>query len=307
MDDQNADVHHLASAPVVVGVDGSEAAELAVDWAAALAARRGRELRIVHGSDVDGVPVVAGRHDTEDPPALRTVRAQAAALVQRAEQRARRADPALRISTEVAPSAPARTLVQHSATANLVVLGASGTTPLATHVGSVLLSVCAHAHGTVAVVRTDPGAEQGVRTDGPVVVGVDGSPVSETAIGKAFDEASERGVPLVAVHVWSDLRLTRYAGLGDFFSPLGNVQDAETALLAERLAGWQADYPDVTVERHVYLADPARRLRDWSATAQLLVIGSRGRGGFLGGLLGSTSNSLVQHARCPVMVVHPAE
>ncbi|BCK56037.1 universal stress protein [Nocardia wallacei] len=301
----NTDAHHLASAPVVVGVDGSEAADSAVDWAAELADRRGRELRIVHGADLDGIRSAAARYGIGNTPALDAVRASATALVQRSEQRARRARPGLRIAAEVADSAPARLLVHHSITSYLVVLGASGTNSVATHVGSVLLAVAAHARGTVAVVRPDNRHQ--VRTDGPVVVGVDGSPVSEDAIGKAFDEASERGVPLVAVHVWSDLRLTRYAGLGDFFSPLGNVQDTEIALLAERLAGWQAAYPDVTIERHVYLADPARRLRDWSATAQLLVIGSRGRGGVLGGLLGSTSNSLVQHSRCPVMVVHPTE
>ncbi|RDI55234.1 universal stress protein [Nocardia mexicana] len=304
---QHTDAHHLASAPVVVGVDGSEPANIALTWGARLAVQRGRGLRIVHGTGAGGLRASVGGLWTGMAPALDKVRTHGTELVGRAEQEVRRAEPAVRISTEVSESAPAPLLIQHSSTAYVVVIGASGTNAAAGHVGSVLLAVTAHAHGTVVVVRTDPETEDVTHADGPVVVGVDGSPASEAAIGAAFEEAAERAAPLVAVHVWSDLRLTRYAGLGDFFSPLDNVEDAETALLAERLAGWQAKYPQVTVDRQVHLADPATALQRWSATAQLLVVGTRGRGRFAGAVLGSTSNSLVQHARCPVMVVHPSE
>ncbi|RDI51144.1 universal stress protein family protein [Nocardia mexicana] len=87
--------------------------------------------------------------------------------------------------------------------------------------------------------------------------------------------------------------------------PVTDVGEMERAILAERMAGWSEKYPDVRVTRRKYLSDPVTVLQHWSGSAQLVVVGSRGRGGFLGMLLGSTSNSLVQHAKCPVMVVHP--
>ncbi|QBS44782.1 hypothetical protein DMB37_36560 [Nocardia sp. CS682] len=74
---------------------------------------------------------------------------------------------------------------------------------------------------------------------------------------------------------------------------------------SERLAGWQEKYPDVTVTRKVYRTEPTEQLAEWSNSAQLIVVGSRGRGGFTGMLLGSTSHFLVQHAHCPVLVAHP--
>lgn len=81
------------------------------------------------------------------------------------------------------------------------------------------------------------------------------------------------------------------------------TQDA-VEVLAERLAGYAQDYPDVTIERSVLPEDPAKALLDAAgADASLLVVGSRGRGGFRGLLLGSTSQKVMHHAECPVMVV----
>ncbi|MBY8854424.1 universal stress protein, partial [Saccharothrix sp. MB29] len=73
--------------------------------------------------------------------------------------------------------------------------------------------------------------------------------------------------------------------------------------LAERLAGWQEKYPDTPVDRVVVHDRPARALLDAARTAQLVVVGSRGLGGFAGMLLGSTSQALVHHAPCPLAVV----
>ncbi|UGT67269.1 universal stress protein [Nocardia gipuzkoensis] len=152
--------------------------------------------------------------------------------------------------------------------------------------------------------RTDPEAGGVVRTSGPVVVGGDGSPVTDTAIVAAFTEAAERGVELVAVHVWSDWDSGRFAGHHNVVE--AEFDKVERAILAERIAGWQEKFPGVRVTRKVEVSAPAPHLLDWSKVAQLLVVGSRGRGGFAGMLLGSTANTLVQHASCPVMVVHPA-
>ena len=81
------------------------------------------------------------------------------------------------------------------------------------------------------------------------------------------------------------------------------VAAEEAAVLAERLAGWQDKHPDLAIERRVVRDRPAQELTALSAGAQLVVVGSRGRGGFAGLLVGSVSAQLVHHASCPVTVI----
>jgi len=130
-----------------------------------------------------------------------------------------------------------------------------------------------------------------------VLVGIDGSPTSELATAIAFDEASFRGVDLLAVHAWTDSDTSRV--LSKQWSAL---QSRAAEILAERLAGWQERYPDVTVHRRLVLDRPARHLLEESESAQLVVVGSHGRGGFAGMLLGSVSTAVVHAARIPVIV-----
>jgi nucleotide-binding universal stress UspA family protein len=134
----------------------------------------------------------------------------------------------------------------------------------------------------------------------PVLVGIDGSQASESAVALAFDEASCRSVDLVALHVWSD------ADMATVFSmERSALQSAAEKTLAESLADWQERYPEVTVHRLVEFDDPARHLVERSETAQLVVLGSHGRGGFAGMLLGSVSTAVTQEARVPVIVARP--
>ena len=135
----------------------------------------------------------------------------------------------------------------------------------------------------------------------PVVVGIDGSPASESATALAFDEASRRGVELVAVHAWSDFAVSELPGI-----EWSDVQKQAEETLAERLAGYQERYPDVTVRRVVVLDRPARQLLEQSEAAQLTVVGSHGRGGFAGMLLGSVSSAVAESARMPVIVARPS-
>ena len=135
----------------------------------------------------------------------------------------------------------------------------------------------------------------------PVVVGIDGSPASESATAIAFDEASRRGVELVAVHAWSDYAVSELPGI-----EWSDLQKQAEETLAERLAGWQERYPDVTVRRVVVLDRPAHQLLEQSESAQLTVVGSHGRGGFAGMLLGSVSSAVAESARMPVIVARPA-
>jgi nucleotide-binding universal stress UspA family protein len=119
----------------------------------------------------------------------------------------------------------------------------------------------------------------------------------------AFDEASWRRAELVAVHTWLEFSSDNaYAYARQFLVDWDAIETREREVLAERLAGWQEKYPDVAVRRVVTRDRPVRCLLEHAADAQLLVVGSRGRGGFTGMLLGSTSQALIYHAPCPLLV-----
>ncbi len=190
-------------------------------------------------------------------------------------------------------------LVAESRHAQLGVVGSSGLggfTGLL--VGSVAVALCAHGHCSVAVVRQPPTAG----SDAPVVVGVDDSPDKDTVLKTAFAEAGMRGVALEAVHAWHTVG-TEQAWYGFHSEGRGAaIQSEEERILAETLAGWSEKCPDVEVRRIVAHNKPARVLLDHAQHAQLVVVGSRGRGAFTGLVLGSTSQQLVQHAPCPLIV-----
>jgi nucleotide-binding universal stress UspA family protein len=205
------------------------------------------------------------------------------------------------IEGELMSSATVPTLVDLSKTAELLVVGTYGRAALARgFFGSVSSELLRHAHCPVAVIR-DEDPRMPHPTEAPVLVGIDGSPASELATAIAFDEASRRHVDLIALHAWSDREVFELPGL-DWSA----VKDEEERLLAEGLAGWQERYPDVTVHRLIVSDRPARVLVETSESAQLIVLGSHGRGRLAGTLLGSVSNAVVQSVRMPVIVARPS-
>ena len=164
--------------------------------------------------------------------------------------------------------------------------------------GSVSITVAAHHHGRVVVIDGEG------NVDGPVVVGIDDSPVSDAAVKEAFRQASLRNVPLVAVHTWTPLDVDALHGYGIDPDEVSRMSQDAVEALAERLAGFASDYPDVTIERKVIPEDPAKAVLDAAGDkAALIVVGSCGRGGFKGLLLGSTSQKVLREADAPVMVV----
>lgn len=282
---------------IVVAVDGSDPSRVAVDWAARSAAMRRVPLTLVHvlpGAAVQSwvqVPLPAAFYEDEKE-AARRILADARAVAEAATKEA--ALPA--IEELVVSGQPVPTLADLSREAILLVVGSRGLGKWERRLlGSVSSGLVHHAHCPVAVIHDeDPLVQHPGQA--PVVVGVDGSPASEHATAIAFDEASRRGVDLVAVHTWSD------AGYELPDAGWTDIQPEEDMLLAERLAGWQERYPDVTVRRVVRRDQPARRLLEEAEKAQLLVVGSHGRGGFAGMLLGSVGSQIVQSARGPVIV-----
>lgn len=293
--------HTTEENAIVVGVDDTEASLRAVRWAAITAGKHHALLRLVHAAGFPDLYIGS----TVPPPEAFT------------EELRRRKSRALRTATDVATGMgvadvearfetdpPIPFLLHASRTARMIVVGSSGRTGLVgMMVGSTTLSLVTHAHCPVVSVRGDyPEVAPDDRR--PVVVGIDGSPISERAIGYAFEEASFRDVDLVAVHTWSDTDTDVFSQARMYFD-WEPVHDIEQRRLAERLAGWQEKYPDVRVQRHLTKDKPRHELLEWSTKAQLLVVGSRGRGGFRGMLLGSTSQALIHHASCPVMIVRP--
>ncbi|MFC9964511.1 universal stress protein [Nocardia ignorata] len=297
--------HHIdppTEAPVVVGIDGSEVGAPAVRWAAETAAARNRRLRIVHAVDLTAAHILLDPYELPMASVTEAMRDFSADCLAAARRLAQAVDPALVIETATVDGTPAPVLVKESTTAHLITLGAAGLSGGGLF-GSTLLAVAAHAHGLVVVVRgSEP--EQPSRDSGPVVVGIDDSDSSHAAVGAAFAEACERHTELVVVHCWSDLRFGWFAGLPDLLDSRSAQADAHE-LITEQLAGWTDKYPHIAVERKVYLSGPSHHLIDWSRSAQLVVVGNRGRGGFPGLQLGSTSNALIQCGQCPIMIVHP--
>lgn len=287
---------------VVVGYDGSAGSDEALHWAVDEARGRRARLRVVSvfGWAPYGPPVGIGRVQAMPDP-----RELGEEVATRGRARAQQLAPQLEVSTAVhVDLGAAEALVRESDRAQLLVVGSRGRGGFAALVlGSTSTGVAMRASCPVVVVHRGRGGADPSAPGGPVVVGVDGSELSERAVGWAFDAAARRGVGLVAVHAWQPPWATEVEWALADLDLVRALRQSAAVTLAESLAGWSQERPDVPVEQRVVRAHPVRALTDASGEAQLLVVGSRGRGGFAGSLLGSVSQAALHHADCPVVVV----
>ena len=284
---------------VVVGVDGSKSALRAVRWGAAEAARRQSPLRLVIAfgwmvHHVPGRPEIEGSYRDS---LLARAREQLAGAAHVAE----REGAGIEIEQQLIVGSPIQVLAAEADRAQLMVVGDRGLTGVeGLLVGSVSIGLTAHASCPVVVVRGDQ-REPSDASSLPVLVGVDGSSTSDAAIGFAFEAAAARKVSLVALHTWSDMVYD--PSLLAVEINWDGVEAEERGVLTEQMGSWRDKFPDVAVELRVRRDQPAHSLLAAAARAQLVVVGSRGRGLFVGMVLGSVSNALVHRAPCPVAVV----
>jgi nucleotide-binding universal stress UspA family protein len=289
---------------VLVGVDGSDAGLAALDWAIGEAQGRHARLRIVHAF---AWPLFKQAKLGPSPfgPAQGGLRAEAERVLDEAVRRACAEAPGVAVEGRTRVGLPPAVLLAESADADLVVVGSRGLggfTGLL--VGSVSAQVAEHARRPVVVTRPpvlDPGQRYSHER---VVVGVNGSADSGDAVAFAVEEAVRLGTGLTAVDCLERRGAADLRGTGRGRSD-DEAAAAERTALADMLAGWVEKYPQLDVLPLVLAGPPAETLVRASHGARLLVVGSRGIGGFRGMLLGSVSHALLRHAACPLAVVHP--
>lgn len=269
---------------IVVGVDGSAPATAALEWAAADARQRGLDLRIVHvceqPSHGEGTEYCAG-------------------TLEAAADRARELTRGVKVSTELLAGNVVKDLIGESAAADSLVLGSRGLGGFAgLVVGSVGLAVAGHAAGPVVIVRAPAKARQD-----RIVVGYDGSGHSEAAMAYAVEQARARHASLHVVSAWQMPAFSPYA-IG-YSRLLADVVHGEAATAHRRVAPWRERNPDLVISDEQPGEHPVSALIRAAATADLVVVGSRGHGGLAAAVLGSVSHGVLHHVTCPVAIVRP--
>ncbi|WP_409054923.1 universal stress protein [Streptomyces sp. SYP-A7185] len=284
--------------PLVVGVDGSDASLVAVDWAVDEAALTGLPLRLVHASLSEHHETALPHGDVERPSAQET----AESIVESAVARARRRNPGMEISADLVHDDAASALLSEGHNASVLVTGVRGRGELAgLLLGSVSLAVAARAYCPVIVVRGDKAGLEGAHEQ--IMLGVGDPETNSEAVRFAFRAAAARKCPLDAIRAW---RCPAYEATDD---PLSSDalsryhRERASALLDAALHDAAADHPEVRV-RHRTVEGSARKvLLRRSAAADLMVIGARRRHGHFGLQLSRVGHTLLHHADCPVAIV----
>lgn len=280
---------------IVIGVDGSPGAASALEWGLGLAERRRAPVRLVHAfaPAMWDVRIGAGNDVGVVGEGLGTARD----LLEQALERSKSGHPTLNITSKLVDDTAALALIEESQVVEMIVVGAHGARGFSNLVaGSTTMSVATHAHCTVVTVPTD--LANATESRG-IVVGVDGSDVTQGAIAFALREASATGQAVTAVHAWVDP-----VTMSPMTQDTAGYSRVREQALAEMLGPWIEKYPDVPIALHVVREHPVHALAAAAQGAQLLVVGCRGRGAVRAMMLGSVSHGVLHLATCPVAVVH---
>jgi nucleotide-binding universal stress UspA family protein len=289
----------VSTNPVLVGIDGSEHAHHALAWAVREAGRRGCGVTVVHAylvappvSDVAGLAVGMSMAETD------AVRTAHQGVLDQAVQHASLFDPDVKVEPLLCEGAIADVLVEVGSDTALTVVGTKGTGALMGFLlGSVSHTLAAHSAGPVVVVPAEANVEGPVKT---IAVGVDGSAVSMAALQWAIAEAQLWSARLIVIHAWHYPYVGAPGGMVDV-APL--VQEDASSLLDEAIA---TVGDNVQVERRLVHDSAVHTLLDIGSEADLVVVGSHGKGVVRSVVLGSVTQSLLHHATCPVAVVKDA-
>jgi len=284
----------MTSRKIIVGYDRSADAKAATAWALDEGARTGAPVEFCYVWEwpawipaASMVPAPAVWPDRNADHAIKEMLDEVVAA-------AKQTHPAVLTTTFTLDADIALTLIDRSGEASLVVLGSRGHSAVAGLLGSVSAAVSAHAHCPVVVVRGDQAAST------PVVAGIDDSPQAQSVLAFAAEQAAARHVPLRLVHAWKPV-----TGIwADTAMATATITPAERQPFDDLVAAIQQRYPEVEISADAVMDHPAAALVSASTSAQLLVVGSRGRGAARGMLLGSVSQHLLRHSRCTVTVVH---
>lgn len=299
MDEHEGDA--IPEGAVVVGIGNSDRDAETLTWAGNSAQRSGSPLHVLHAHDLSAelaaIDPVAGNAISLGPDGDLGNEG----LLQETLAAARERWPELQVTGSQPFVRPEQALIDASQGARLVVVGAARTSALQRFgLGRPSLAAAMHAASPVVIVP------QGSRADaeGPVVVAIDGSSHSAAAAERAFWIAELRGAPLVALTTWNvevvDGMVVTTPGTDAW-----NATEAKYRAIADNIVNPLRDkHPGVTSTVEVIRGSAAKVLTERTADAGLLVMGTRGRGGFTGMLLGSVSQRVLETATCPVMLVH---
>lgn len=285
---------------VVAALDGSHRDPAVIDWATAEATATSAPLHLVHAVDL-GTPLSAYGELLTSPDIVDKVEQESVRVVTAARARVVAARPDLPVTTALPTGAPAGALLNSADGARLLVVGSARKTKAERIVlGTTSLSVVAHSPCPVILVPDD--AE--TAGDGRVVVGIDGSDHSRLAFAHALEAAALRGRAVTTVTTWN-VEVENGVVVTEPGSAEWETVDRRYRAMAERTIAADRDaHPEIDVTVEVHHGRAADILVDVAQGADLLVVGSRGRGGFRGMLLGSVSQRVLGRATCPVGVLH---